>query len=148
MNAHIDGVRVAGTPDGALPVVLVGVEDHGDVLPIFIGFEEAAAIARGLDAKDIGRPLTHDLTLDLVEELGGRIDRVVVSRVEDGTYYADLHLQTPRGDEVVDARPSDSLALAARTDAPIEIDRTVFEDGRRDPEEFGDLRDIREVMGA
>ncbi|WP_336035300.1 bifunctional nuclease family protein [Halobacterium yunchengense] len=148
MNAHIDGVRVAGTPEGALPVVLVGVDGEDDVLPIFIGFEEAAAIARGLDAKDIGRPLTHDLTLDLVEELGGRIDRVVVASVEEGTYYADLHVQTPRGDEVVDARPSDSLALAARTDAPIEVATAVFEDGRRDPADFEELRDIREVMGA
>jgi bifunctional DNase/RNase len=148
MNAHIEGVRVAGTPEGALPVVLVGVEDEGDVLPIFVGFEEAAAIARGLDAKDIGRPLTHDLTLDLVETLGGRVDRVVVSSIEDGTYYADLHVQTPRGDEIVDARPSDSLALAARTDAPIEVAEAVFEDGRREPEDFGDLRDIREVMDA
>ena len=146
MNAHIEGVRVAGTPDGALPVVLVGVEDEDDVLPIFIGFDEAMSIARGLDAEDIGRPLTHDLTLDLVEELGGRIDRVVVSRVEDGTYYADLHVQTPRGDEIVDARPSDSLALVARTDAPIEVAEAVFEDGRRDPEAFGELEDIREVL--
>ncbi|MXR21183.1 bifunctional nuclease family protein [Halobacterium bonnevillei] len=150
MNAHIDAVRVAGTPDGPLPVVVVGVDDRDedDILPIFVGFEEATAIARGLDATDIGRPLTHDLTLDLVETLGGRIDRVVVSSIEDGTYYADLHVQTPRGDEVVDARPSDSLALAARTDAPIEVDEAVFEDGRRDPAEFEDLRDIREVMGA
>ncbi|MFB6072874.1 MAG: bifunctional nuclease family protein [Halobacterium sp.] len=146
MNAHIEAVRVAGTPDGPLPVVIVGVEDEHDVLPIFVGFEEASSIARGLDATDIGRPLTHDLTLDLVEELGGRIDRVVVSRVEDGTYYADLHINTPRGDEVVDARPSDSLALASRTDAPIELAADVFEDGRRDPDQFGDLRDIREVM--
>ena len=148
MNAHIDGVRVAGTPDGPLPVVLVGVDGEDDVLPIFVGFEEATSIARGLDATDIGRPLTHDLTLDLVEELGGRIDHVTVSRVEDDTYYADLHVDTPRGEEVVDARPSDSLALAARTDAPIEVAKAVFEDGRRDPEEFGDLDDIREVMAA
>ncbi|NIB98398.1 bifunctional nuclease family protein [Halobacterium sp. R2-5] len=148
MNAHIDGVRVAGTPDGPLPVVLVGVDDAGDVLPIFVGFDEATSIVRGLDAADIGRPLTHDLTLDLVEELGGRIERVEVSRVEDGTYYADLHVQTPRGGEVVDARPSDSLALAARTDAPIEVDEAVFEDGRRDPAEFEELEDIREVMAA
>ncbi|WP_232700397.1 bifunctional nuclease family protein [Halobacterium wangiae] len=146
MNAHIEGVRVAGTPDGALPVVLVGVEDTDDVLPIFIGFDEATSIARGLDARDIGRPLTHDLTLDLVEELGGRIDRVVVTHVEDGTYYADLHVQTPRGDEVVDARPSDSLALVARTDAPIEVAEDVFEEGRRDPETFDELDDIREVL--
>ncbi|MGB9964189.1 bifunctional nuclease family protein [Halobacterium sp. CBA1126] len=148
MNAHIDAVRVAGTPDGPLPVVLVGVDGADDVLPIFVGFDEATSIARGLDATDIGRPLTHDLTLDLVEELGGRIDHVAVSSVEDGTYYADLHVDTPRGDAVVDARPSDSLALAARTDAPIEVADAVFEDGRRDPGEFDDLDDIREVMAA
>jgi bifunctional DNase/RNase len=148
MNAHIDGVRVAGTPDGPLPVVLVGVDVTDDVLPIFVGFEEATSIARGLDAADIGRPLTHDLTLDLVEELGGRIDHVAVSAVEEGTYYADLHVDTPRGGAVVDARPSDSLALAARTDAPIEVAEAVFEDGRRDPGEFDDLDDIREVMAA
>jgi bifunctional DNase/RNase len=146
MNAHIEGVRVAGTPDGALPVVLVGVKDETDVLPIFIGFEEAASIARGQDATDIGRPLTHDLALDLVEELGGRVEHIVIDSVEDGTYYADLHVVTPRGDTVVDARPSDSLALAARTNADIELAEDVFEDGRRDPEEFGDLQDIREVM--
>jgi bifunctional DNase/RNase len=148
MNAHIDGVRVAGTPDGTVAVVVLGVESEGDVLPIFIGFEEAASIARGLDADDIGRPLTHDLTLDLVEELGGRIDRVVVSDVDEGTYIADLHVQTPRGDEVVDARPSDSLALAARTNAPIEVADHVFEDGRRPGDQFEDLRDVREVMDA
>ncbi|MDZ7735515.1 MAG: bifunctional nuclease domain-containing protein [Gammaproteobacteria bacterium] len=149
MNAHIDAVRVAGTPDGPLPVVVVGVEATEDVLPIFVGFDEAASIARGLDAQDIGRPLTHDLTLDLVEELGGRVDRVVVSAVSrTARTIADLHVQTPRGDETVDARPSDSLALAARTDAPIEVAEAVFEDGRRDPSEFDDLRDIREVMAA
>jgi bifunctional DNase/RNase len=148
MNAHIDGVRVAGTPDGPLPVVLVGVDGEDDVLPIFVGFEEATSIARGLDATDIGRPLTHDLTLDLVEELGGHIDHVAVSDVDEGTYYADLHVDTPRGGAVVDARPSDSLALAARTDAPIEVAEAVFEDGRRDPAEFDDLDDIREVLAA
>ena len=146
MNAHIEGIRVAGTPEGALPVVLVGVEDESDVLPIFIGFDEAASIARGQDATDIGRPLTHDLMLDVMEELGGRVDRVVVRSVEDGTYLADLHLQTPRGETVVDARPSDSLALATRTNAPIEVDDGVFEDGRRDLEDFEELTEIREVM--
>lgn len=148
MNAHIDAVRVAETPDGPVSVVVLGADDREDVLPIFVGFEEAASIARGMDARDIGRPLTHDLTLDLVEELGGRVDRVVVSDVEDGTYIADLHVATPRGSAVVDARPSDSLALAARTNAPIEVDETVFEDGARAPDEFDELRDVREVMSV
>jgi bifunctional DNase/RNase len=145
MNAAIDAVRVAGTRDGPVPVVVLSVADAEDVVPIFIGFEEAMAIARGLDAEDIGRPLTHDLLLDVVEELGGRITQVVVSAVEDGTYIADLHVATPRDDVVVDARPSDSLALAARTNTPIEISEAVFEDSRRDADEFAELDDIREV---
>ncbi|MFC6836600.1 bifunctional nuclease family protein [Halomarina ordinaria] len=145
MNASIEAVRVAGTTDGPAPMVLLGVEGTTDVLPIVIGFEEAASIARGQDAVDIGRPLTHDLLLDVVEELGGRVDRVAVSSVSDETYVADLHLNTPREDVVVDARPSDALSLAARTNCPISIDEGVFEAGREPEERFAELDDIREV---
>jgi hypothetical protein len=174
MDVTIDGVKVAGTPEGAVPVVLLAPADGGDptdqvevemdpdpdpdadagadvetdadgVLPIFIGFDEAVAIARGVDAVDIGRPLTHDLLLDVMEALGGRVDRVVVRAVEDNTYLADLELVTPRGEETVDARPSDSLALAARTNAPVEVAADVFADGRRDRAEFDGLEDIREA---
>ena len=116
------------------------------VLPIFIGFEEAVSIVRGLEAEDIGRPLTHDLLLDIVEELGGRVDRVVVSDLQDGTYVADLHVDSPRESLVIDARPSDSLALAARTNAPIEVVPTVFEQGREPASKYADLEDLREVL--
>ena len=149
MDAAIDAVRVAGTPDGPVPVLLLAADgESGDsVLPIFIGFDEAVSIARGLDANGIGRPLTHDLMLDVIEELGGRVARVVVSDVVDNTYIADLHLNTPTGrDVVVDARPSDSLALASRTNAPIEIADEVYEGGRQSRDDFDDLRDIREVV--
>lgn len=148
MDAVIDAVRVAGTPDGPVPVVLLAPESDADeVLPIFIGFDEAISIARGLDAEDIGRPLTHDLTLDIIEELGGRVERVVVSAIVENTYIADLHVDTPRGNgAVIDARPSDSLALAARTNAPLEVNDDVFEDGRQARSEFDDLQDIREVV--
>jgi bifunctional DNase/RNase len=145
MDADIDAVRVAMTDDGPIPVVVLAPDEDDGVLPIFIGFEEAVSIARGMEAEDIGRPLTHDLTLDLVEELGGRVTRVVVSALEDNTYIADLHIDTPRGDTVVDARPSDSLALAARTNAPVEVETDVFESGRREREEFDQLQDIGEV---
>jgi hypothetical protein len=145
MDADIDAVRVAMTDEGPVPVVVLAPDDGEGVLPIFIGFEEAVSIARGMEAEDIGRPMTHDLTLDLVEELGGRVTRVVVSALEDNTYIADLHIDTPRGETEVDARPSDSLALAARTNAPIEVTDEVFESGRRDREEFDELQDIREV---
>jgi bifunctional DNase/RNase len=192
MNVTIEGVKVAGTPEGPVPVVLLAPADGPDaggagvdtpdgpggpsnlddaggpggdtggpgggavgggepadgtdaVLPIFIGFDEAVAIARGVDAVDIGRPLTHDLLLDVMEALGGRVERVVVRAVEDNTYFADLELVTPRGEETVDARPSDSLALAARTNAPIDVEEEVFAEGRRDRGEFDGLEDIREA---
>ncbi len=153
MQASIDAVRVAGTPQGPVPVVVLAVDGEDDVVPIFIGFNEATSIARGLEAEDIGRPLTHDLLLDVMEELGSRIDRVVVNEIKErdggqgGTYIADLHLETPRGETVIDARPSDSLALAARTNAPIEIAEEVFEDSRDDSEKFDELEDIRNVSG-
>ncbi|MCY4731281.1 bifunctional nuclease family protein [Natronomonas gomsonensis] len=146
MNAHIEGVRVAETASGLAAVVTLGVEGDDEVLPIFIGVEEATSIARGLDATDIGRPLTHDLLLDVMEELGGRVERVVVSGLDDGTYVADLHLETPRDEAVVDARPSDSLALAARTNADIEIEASVFEANREPLDEYDELDDVREVM--
>jgi len=148
MHATIDSVRVAATHDGPAPVVLLAVDDRDDVVPIFVGGEEALAIVRGMDAQDVGRPLTHDLLLDVMEELGGRVDRIVVSAVKEGTYIADLHVETPRGSAVVDARPSDSLALAARTNAPVDVDEAVFEDGARSPDEFDELRDVREVMAV
>lgn len=148
MNASIEGVRVAGTQRGAVPVVTLApdVEDETDLLPIFIGFSEATSIVRGLDADDIGRPLTHDLLLDGIEELGGRVDHIAITAVEDGTYFADLHLDTPRESVVIDSRPSDALALAARTNAPIEIAPEVFDGGGDDPEQYLQLHDIRDVI--
>ena len=146
MDAHIEGVRVAETPSGLAAIVTLGVEGDDDVLPIFVGFDEAASIARGLDATDIGRPLTHDLFLDVMEELGGRVERVVVSELDDDTYVADLHVETPRESVVVDARPSDSLALAARTDGDIEVDEGVFEANAEPLDDYEELDDIRELM--
>ncbi len=145
MEATIEAVRVAGTPDGPVGVLILGVDEEEGVLPIFIGLEEATSIAQGLEAEDIGRPLTHDLLLDVMEALGGRVERVEVRAIEDGTYFADLHIETPRDSTIVDARPSDSLALAARTNARIDVDHGVFLDGSQDPERFDDLTDIREV---
>lgn len=145
LDASVEAVKVAGSPDGPVPVLVLGVEDRRDVLPVFIAFEEAESIARGLDAEDFGRPLTHDLTLDLVEELGGRVDHAVIRGVEEGTFVADLHVDTPRSSAVVDCRPSDAVALVSRTNAPIKVAREVFEDAREPLANYADFEDIREV---
>jgi bifunctional DNase/RNase len=145
MDASIDSVLVAGTDEGPVGVVVLDVDGSPDVLPISVGIEEAASIARGMDVAEGSRPRTHDLLLDAVQELGGRLERVVVSAVDEGTYTADVHLDTPRDGTVLDARPSDSLAIASRTGAGIEVEESVFERGRRPRDDFADLRDIREV---
>jgi hypothetical protein len=147
MDATIETVRVAETPDGPTPIVLLGVESAGHaVLPIFVGFEEAIAIVRGIDRPGGSRPGTHDLLLDTVEALGGRVERVVVSDVEESTYLADVHLATPRGSTTVDARPSDGLALAARTGATVEVAESVFAEGSEPRTEFDEFEELREVL--
>ena len=89
------------------------------VLPIWIGPGEASAIATELAAMEFARPLTHDLLCTVMKQLGGSLQRVIISRVEDSTYYAELSVL--KNGEVIslDARPSDSIAIALRSDTQI-----------------------------
>jgi bifunctional DNase/RNase len=96
-------------------------------LPIWIGPFEAQAIALEMAGVPPPRPMTHDLMKRLVERLGGRLERVVIADLRDGTYFATLHLAGARGEDVVvDARPSDAIALALRLHGRIEVDEDLF----------------------
>jgi len=99
------------------PVVILQEVDGERVLPIWIGPGEASAIAMELAGMKFGRPLTHDLAASLVRGLGGVLSRVVITRVQDNTYFAEMVIK--RGDELisVDARPSDSIAIALRLES-------------------------------
>lgn len=101
------------------PVVILQELDGERVLPIWIGPGEASAIAMQLAEMSFSRPLTHDLLVSVVSGMGGALERVVITRVSDSTYYAELVVH--RGEEVitVDARPSDSIAVALRSEAKI-----------------------------
>lgn len=101
------------------PVVILKEKEGERILPIWIGPNEASAIAMHLAEMSFSRPLTHDLLVGVIGQLGGTLTRVAISRVEENTYYAEMEIQ--RGDEVVtvDARPSDSIALALRAEATI-----------------------------
>ncbi|MDG5778817.1 bifunctional nuclease domain-containing protein [Haloarculaceae archaeon H-GB2-1] len=149
MDVLIDSIRAVETPTGMVPVVLLAPRDDPEseaVFAIYVGVDEARSIARGQDAVDLPRPFTHDLFLDAIEELGGRVATVAVSDLEEGTYYADLELDTPRTEASLDARPSDAIALAARTGAPIAVDDDLFESESQNRQEFEDLAEIRELM--
>ncbi len=102
------------------PVVLLR-ESGGDrrVLPIYIGPEEAKAIALALEGVTTPRPMSHDLMRDLVASLGASVTRVVVTELRESTFLAEIELQTGQGVRRVSSRPSDAIALAVRVDAPI-----------------------------
>lgn len=101
------------------PIVVLQEKDGDRMIPIYIGHAEANAIAMELADVKFERPLTHDLMQQVIIGLGAELSRVVLTRVEKSTYYAELHLR--RDDHVIqiDARPSDSIAIALRLKAPI-----------------------------
>ena len=107
--------------DGATksPVVVLKEDDGDRALPIWIGPGEASAIHMQMSNITVGRPLTHDLLVSTIRELGGTLTRVVITRVEQNTYFAEMHLTLDGRTVTVDARPSDSIAVALRTGSPI-----------------------------
>lgn len=98
------------------------------LLPIWIGHAEATAILLSLEGAEPPRPLTHDLMRNVLENLEVLVERVEVTRLEDGTFYAALVLRGEERTLAIDARPSDSIALAVRTGSPIYVSETVLQE--------------------
>jgi len=120
-------------------VVILKEKDGERVLPIWIGPAEAQAIARELAGQRFQRPLTHDLIASIVEGLKARVTRVVISDLKDNTFFAQLLVEREGAVVVIDARPSDSLAVALRCGADIFVNEKLLnEPGEQDeptPEE-------------
>ena len=133
--AHLGLDRATNTP-----VVILQEHEGERVLPIWIGPAEANAIAMELAGMKFSRPLTHDLLKQVIVGLGADLRKVIITQVKDNTYYAELHIY--RGDAVIqiDARPSDSIAVALRLKAPIFtseelLDVTSIDMGEQAPEQ-------------
>jgi len=126
------------------PVVILQEQGGARVLPIWIGPGEASAIAMELAGMKFARPLTHDLFRSVIRGLGGRLEQVSITRVEENTYYAELRIR--RGAEVftVDARPSDSIAIALRLEAPIYASDELLEETSIEIADAGDEPDYLE----
>ncbi len=99
----------------------------GDILPIVIDAVQAISIAAGRSGDAVERPLTHDLLVSTIEMLGGSVERIEITDMVDGTYYAMLVLERSGIRLEIDARPSDALALAVRVGAPIFVAEHVLE---------------------
>jgi hypothetical protein len=108
-------------------VVVLKEKNNKRTLSIIIGFPEAIAIKTKTHGLTPPRPLTHDLLKNTIEELGANLEKVIIDKLERNTFYAKLILKTNDGNMVlVDARPSDSIALALRADAPIFVEEDVL----------------------
>jgi bifunctional DNase/RNase len=104
---------------GKQPIVLLKTRDGNKFLPIWIGHPEAAAILMKLQGANTPRPMTHDLISEMLSELEVSCTRVAVTELRENTFYAEVTLQLNGREIPIDSRPSDALALAVRTGAPI-----------------------------
>ncbi len=112
------------------PIVILQSLEKNTLLPIWVGIFEANAIALQIERIDTPRPLTHDLIKNILLQLDANVDKIVVTDLQENTFYAVIHLRM-NGDHItIDSRPSDAIALALRTDAPIYVTEEVIKNSR------------------
>jgi uncharacterized protein len=141
---------------GAPVVLLREVEEPNRVLPVFIGQPEARSIALGLEGVEPPRPMTHDLMASLLGEIDIRVDRVEVTELRDGTFFAEIALTGAKGTVRISSRPSDAIALAVRVKAPLFAAEAVLEeagtvvasgdDAERIEEELAEFREFLDEL--
>ena len=110
-----------------MPIIVMRDRDGARVLPIWVGVFEANAIALQIENVATPRPMTHDLLRNVIGDLNARVQRIVVSDLRENTFYALIYLALGRDVVAVDARPSDAIALALRTQAPIFVEEHVID---------------------
>jgi bifunctional DNase/RNase len=113
---------------GKMPIVLLKTADGSRYLPIWIGHPEAAAILMKLQNATTPRPMTHDLFVDVLSQLDVRVVRITVTELRENTFYAQITVAQDGQEVEIDSRPSDAIALAIRTEAPIFADERVIEE--------------------
>lgn len=122
---RVKGVYIAES-EGSAPVPVVLLEDEmARIVPIFVGLSEAVSIHHALSGELSPRPMTHDLFISVLECLSASITNVLIDDLEAGIYYARLTIKSESQQSEIDARPSDCLALALRSRAPIEVQEKV-----------------------
>jgi bifunctional DNase/RNase len=129
---------------GKQPIILLKTTDANKFLPIWIGHQEAAAILMKLQGTELSRPMTHDLMSSIIQHLDAQVMKVTVTELRENTFYALLTLGLEGGEVDVDSRPSDALALAVRTNAPIFAADQLIEDNAVEFDH--DIEDSEEVV--
>lgn len=118
-------------PFTSMPIIILKDREETCALPIWIGLIEASAIATELEKIQLSRPMTHDLLKNILDSVGIGVDRVAVTDLQDNTFFAKIILK--KGDVLteLDSRPSDAIAIALRTGAPIFVEKKVIEKSRQ-----------------
>ena len=125
LEMNVDSIRVS--PMNYQRVVILKQKDSDRYLPIWIGPAEADAIAVKLQDLSVPRPLTHDLLRTVIDTLGGTVKHILVSDLENDTFYAKIVIQMNDDLKEIDSRPSDAMALAVRMQVPIFAEEAVME---------------------
>ena len=110
-----------------MPIVILRDKDGQRVLPIWVGIFEANAIALQIENVATPRPMTHDLLRNVIQDLKASVQKIVVCDLQENTFYALIYLSLKSGTLAIDARPSDAIALALRTRAPIYVEDSVID---------------------
>ena len=120
--------RISYYPPSKGYAVLLEEKEGERSLPIIVGSAEAQAIALYLEGVNMPRPMTHDLLVNLLENMDGEISRVLIARINNGTFYAEIEVSNPHsGEMIIDSRPSDAIAIALRSLTPIYISDEVMD---------------------
>ncbi len=130
------------------PVVILQEVDGKRILPIWIGQNEANAIALEMTGQKFQRPLTHDLLVTIIKGMRGSVLKVVVSELRENTFYATILIQVDSEMLAVDARPSDSIAIALRAKSPIFVSEKLFDGGAGEKPEAEGVRPLTEEEQA
>ena len=128
-----------------MPIIILKDMEEKSALPIWIGLIEASSIATELEKIQLSRPMTHDLLKSILDAAHLSVTRVEITDLSDNTFYAHIHIQM--GDELlkVESRPSDAIAMALRTTAPIFVDRKVIEKSRQI--DLADVDGVKKMAG-
>lgn len=128
IEMSIKGLMV--DPSTNMPIVLLRDLENQRVLPIWVGPVEANAIALQIENVAPPRPMTHDLLRNILQELGARLRRIIIADLRENTFYAYLELDVNGEVLLIDARPSDAIALSVRTKAPVFVDSRVLDQAK------------------
>jgi bifunctional DNase/RNase len=128
IEMSIKGLMV--DPISNMPIVILRDKEGNRTLPIWVGMFEANAIALQIENISTPRPMTHDLLRNVIHDLKATVEKIVVCDLQDGTFYALIYLRVHGELLAIDARPSDAIALALRTRAPIFVEEAVIDSAK------------------